>query len=59
MSKTSNEVKLKWIKKAYSRYTISLRKDSDGELIDLIESMKASGKTTTEVFRELLKGGVK
>ena len=51
-TKTSTEVKQRWENKAYKKYMIRLRKDSDSDLIDFIEQQKSEGKQTTELFRE-------
>ena len=55
MSKTSNEVKNRWKQRNYQQYNVSLRHDTDSELIAFVESEKASGKSTTEIFREAVK----
>ncbi len=51
---TSTEVKQRWEKENYSRYVVRLRKDTDAELIDLIEARKEAGENTTEIFRDAL-----
>ena len=51
---TSTEVKQRWEKENYSRYVVRLRKDTDAELIDLIEARKQAGENTTEIFRDAL-----
>ena len=43
----------KWNKENYKTYTISLRKDRDAEIIEYIENEKKSGKSITELFREI------
>lgn len=53
MGKTSTEVKMRWMNKAYSRYVLNLRYDTDQRLIDYIEANKAS-VGTTQLFREAL-----
>lgn len=55
MSKTSNEVKNRWKQRNYQQYNVSLRHDTDSELIAFVEFEKASGKSTTEIFREAVK----
>ena len=47
---TSTEVKNNWNAKTYKRYTISLRKKEDAEIIDFIEDHKDDIKVT-EIFR--------
>lgn len=52
---TSNEVKARWISANYKRYGVSLRYDTDGELIEYLEANKGEdGKGTTRIFREAL-----
>lgn len=53
MGKTSNEVKQRWIDKAYSRYLVSFRYDTDGDLIDFMEKNKER-LGTTNIFRDAL-----
>ena len=50
---TSTEVKNRWKKKAYKIYQISLRYDTDSELIEFIEGNKER-IGTTQMFREAL-----
>lgn len=52
-TKTSNEVKKRYEDKAYKKYLLRLRHDTDKELIKYIESEQEKGKQTTEIFREL------
>lgn len=47
---TSTEVKNRWNAKTYKRYQISLRKDDDADLIDLVEGIK-DRIGVTEIFR--------
>ena len=56
MSKTSTAVKQRWMAKAYHRYTISLRHDTDSDIIDYIERHKAEG--TTDLIRQLLREAI-
>lgn len=58
MGRTSTEVKQRWIDANYKRYQISLRYDTDKELMDYIEKRKALAGTT-EIFREALEEYVK
>lgn len=50
---TSTEVKTRWMKNNYKKYVISLRFDTDGKLIDYVESRKEKDGTTN-IFREAL-----
>lgn len=50
---TSNEVKKRWMDKAYRKYTISLRYDTDQRIIDFVERNKEK-YGTTNIFREAL-----
>lgn len=54
MSKTSTEVKNRWIKKAYKRYLINLRRDRDKELIDFMDAMAESGHSATDTIKQAL-----
>ena len=56
---TSTEVKTRYIKKAYNRYLLTLRKDSDKdrEIIDKIESLKAEGLSASEAIKKLILKG--
>ena len=53
MGKTSNEVKARWINKAYHRYGVSLRYDTDQHLIDYLEANK-DDVGVTQIIREAL-----
>ncbi len=55
MGKTSSEVKNRWKQRNYKQYNVSLRYDTDEDLINFIESEKGTGKNTTEIFREAVK----
>ena len=50
---TSSEVKKRWMDKAYRKYTISLRYDTDQHIIDFVERNKEK-YGTTNIFREAL-----
>lgn len=52
---TSTAVKARYNKKAYKRYSVSLRIKEDADLIELIEKEQAAGASTTEAFRNLLR----
>lgn len=49
---TSYEVKRRWDEANLVTYAVRLRKDSDGDLIEFIESKKAQGQNTSSIFRE-------
>ena len=51
---TSTEVKTRWNKKTYNRYSISLRKDEDKNLIKYIESEKEKGNSPTVTIKSAL-----
>ena len=55
---TSTEVKQRWENKAYNKYLVRLRKDSDADLIKYIEQRKPK-LGTTGAFREALEQVVK
>lgn len=50
---TSSEVKTRWINKAYKRYMLCLRFDSDQELIDFMEEYKDK-YGVTNILRDAL-----
>lgn len=53
IGKTSSEVKNRWNSANYRRYTISLKRDEDAEIIDYLEKAKAQDKKIiTQIFRE-------
>jgi len=52
---TNYQASRKWNKENYKTYTISLRRDRDAEIIDYIEGEKQSGKSITELFRDMFK----
>ena len=49
---TSTEVKQRWEAKAYKKYMIRLRLDSDADLIAYIEQKKTEGVQITELVRD-------
>lgn len=53
MGKTSSEVKKRWIDKAYKRYQINLRYDTDQPIIDYMEEHKDE-RGTTPIVRDAL-----
>lgn len=52
---TSTEVKARYNKKTYKRYSVNLRIEEDADLIELIEKEQSAGVSTTEAFRKLLR----
>lgn len=48
---TSTEVKQRWIEKTYKQYRISLRKDEDADLIDIVDRAKSKDIGVTDIFR--------
>lgn len=53
MGKTSTEVKQRWESKAYRKYLIRFREDTDKRLIDYLEKNKER-LGTTNIFRDAL-----
>lgn len=47
---TSTEVKQRWEAKAYKRYVVRLRQDTQSDLIGCIETLKENGCGTSEIF---------
>ena len=59
-SYTTPEQKAEWQKRNYHKYAISLRYDTDQELIDYIEECKdTEGRGTTGIIREALRMYIK
>lgn len=54
-TRTSNEVKKRYNDKTYKQYTIKLRYDTDGPLIQAIEQLKEQGIGTTKAIKIALK----
>ena len=52
---TTSEVKKRYNDKTYQRYQLALRKVEDADLINRIEKEKASGLSTTEAIKNLIK----
>lgn len=52
---TSSEVKARYNKKTYVSYLVNFRKVSDQDIIDMVESEKQAGLSTTDAFRKLLR----
>ena len=55
MSKPTKEVYARYHARVHMKYTLTLRKDSDAALIQLIEDNKAAGISPTATVRELYK----
>jgi hypothetical protein len=58
MGKTSTEVKQRWESKAYRKYLIRFREDTDKALIDYLERNKERFGTTN-IFRDALEEHIK
>lgn len=56
-TETSSEVKMRWMAENYKTYRVSLRYDTDQDLINLIEKVKEKndGFGVTDVFRTALR----
>lgn len=52
---TSSEVKKRYNDKTYKRYNLTLRLDTDSELIAKLDEIIASGKSQSDAVKELLK----
>lgn len=52
-TRTSSEVKKRWMDKAYHKYAAYLRYDTDQHIIDYLEEHKDE-KGTTQIIREAL-----
>ena len=53
MGKTSSEVKNRWNRKTYKQYTISLRHDTDEDIIELLDEAKEDIGVTELVRRAI------
>lgn len=51
--KTSTEVKQRWESKAYTKYMVRFRRDTDAHLIEYLERNKER-EGTTNIFRDAL-----
>lgn len=58
MGKTSTEVKQRWENKAYAKYLVRLRYDTDKQLIDYLEKNKER-LGTSSIFRDALETYIK
>ena len=52
---TSTEVKQRWEAKAYKKYMLRLRVDTDAAIIDAIEKQRTAGTQTSEAIKNLIK----
>lgn len=52
---TSSEVTSRYQKKVYEKYSFVLRKDEDGDLIEMIEQEKANGLGTSEAIKKIMR----
>lgn len=52
---TSTEVKKRYADKVYKRYTVSLRKIEDADIIEQIERAKEHGVDTSDAFKALIR----
>lgn len=56
-SRTSNESFKKYHDRAYKRYTIMLRYDTDSDLIDLIDRYMVNGHSSpTQAIKAIMRG---
>ena len=55
---TSSEVKMLYMKKTYAQYAVKLRRDSDQDVIDAIENLKAEGINTSAAIARLIRRGL-
>ena len=55
---TSSEVKMRYMKKTYAQYAVKLRRDSDQDVIDAIEKLKAEGINTSAAVIQLIRRGL-
>ena len=53
MGKTSTEVKQRWESKAYTKYLVRFRNDTDRNLVDYLEKNKER-MGTSNIFRDAL-----
>lgn len=58
MGKTSTAVKQRWENKAYTKYMIRFRRDTDAHLIDFLEKNKER-LGTTNIFRDALEAYIR
>lgn len=55
ISRPSKEVYARYHAKAYVKYSIAFRRDTDKDIIEYIETNKAKGISPTGTIRELFK----
>ena len=61
MKKTSDaqlEASEKYKKRVYARYTLSLRKIEDADILSALDELFEQGYTTTEAFKTLIRKGL-
>lgn len=58
MGKTSTEVKQRWESKAYTKYLVRFRNDTDRNLVDYLEKNKER-MGTSNIFRDALEMYIK
>lgn len=61
MKKTSDaqlEASKKYKKRVYTRYTLSLRKIEDADILSALDELFEQGYTTTEAFKILIRKGL-
>ena len=58
MGNTSTEVKQRWESKAYTKYMVRFRRDTDKHLIDYLEKNKER-IGTTNIFRDALEAYIR
>ena len=56
---TSREVRDKWDKEHLTKFTIYFRNDLDTDILQAVNEEKANGLKTTDVFRKLIRNGLK
>lgn len=54
-TQTSTEVKARYNAKAYKRYTLNLRTDTDTDLIAQIETAQSRGISPSEIIKQMIR----
>lgn len=52
--RTSYKVRRRWDQENLKKYGVAFHIERDSDVIDYIESQKATGKGTSEIFREAI-----
>lgn len=52
--RTSYKVRQRWDQENLKKYGVAFHIERDSDVIDYIESQKATGKGTSEIFREAI-----